>query len=75
MLTKLRLAGTINCGAILRHVILDATLASAGKRLHEIILLFLIFRINRYKKLPGFTGIKPGSFCFKSSCFLIFAAG
>ena len=27
MLTKLRLAGTINCGAILRHVILDATLA------------------------------------------------
>jgi len=26
MLIKLRLAGTINCGAILRHLILDATL-------------------------------------------------
>jgi len=28
MLIKLRLADTINCGAILRHLILDATLVS-----------------------------------------------
>jgi len=27
MLIKLRLADTINCGAILRHLLLDATLA------------------------------------------------
>ncbi len=32
MLTKLRLAGTINCGAILRHVILDATLETKNLR-------------------------------------------
>ena len=29
MLIKLRLADTINCGAILRHLILDATLGSS----------------------------------------------
>ena len=40
MLIKLRLADTINCGAILHHLILDATL---GARENVRTIFFLIF--------------------------------
>jgi len=50
MLIKLRLAGTINCGAILRHLILDATLKNSF-RIGKGIITFNLWT-TRANKIP-----------------------